>query len=105
MNSDLASKFLIGFAHVLRHQGFLASADQSISFLSATQALGPKSLADIRRAAQAIFAPPPEHRDIFNELFDQYFTMHGLIKTETINSNDINKFTPRDKHGEFTWHC
>ena len=68
MKSDLASKFLIGFAHVLRHQGFLASADQSISFLSATQALGPKSLADIRRAAQAIFAPPPEHRDIFNEL-------------------------------------
>lgn len=91
MKSDLASKFLIGFAHVLRQQGFLASADQSISFLSATQALGPKSLADIRRAAQAIFAPPPEHRDIFNELFDQYFL--GQMSVEKVETETNEEAT------------
>lgn len=88
MKSDLASKLLIGFAHVLRGQGFLASADQSISFLSATRALGPKSLADIRRAARAIFAPPPERRDIFDELFDQYFLGQMSVEKVQYETNE-----------------
>ena len=66
-------KHLIGFAHLLRSEGFLANPDQSKSFLLAIKALGPTSLKDIRLAAHAIFAPSPEKREIFNELFDQNF--------------------------------
>ncbi|XAT60726.1 VWA domain-containing protein [Rhodobacteraceae bacterium Araon29] len=84
MTSDLPNKLLIGFSHVLRGEGFLASTDQSISFLSAIKALGPKSLTDIRRAARAIFAPTPERRDIFEKLFDQYFL--GQITAQKVEN-------------------
>lgn len=81
MTLELPSALLVSFANRLRGAEFLASTDQAISFLAATNALGPRSLDDIRAAALAIFGPPPERRVAFQELFDQHFL--GRTRVET----------------------
>ena len=43
------------------------------TFLSAIDLLGPRSLDDIRRAAHATLAPPPERHEEFDALFDAHF--------------------------------
>ena len=92
-------KHLIGFAHLLRSEGFLANPDQSKSFLLAIKALGPRSLRDIRLAAHAIFAPSPEKREIFNELFDQHFL--GTFSTQPLKEEqeDIHSDQTADTLG------
>tara|TARA_B100000497_G_C7690085_1_gene419315 strand:- start:2366 stop:3466 length:1101 start_codon:yes stop_codon:yes gene_type:complete len=80
MMNNLVSRRLIEFAQVLRGAGFLATTDQSMSFLSATKALGPTSLGDIRLAARAIFGPPPEQKEAFDSLFDQHFLGRVILR-------------------------
>ncbi len=63
----------LDLAALLRANGFAAAPDQTMGFIEATGLLGPKSLADIRRAAIALFAVSPERRGEFDALFDAIF--------------------------------
>jgi uncharacterized protein len=63
----------VGFAALLRANGFAAAPEQTTAFLAAIALLGPRSLDHIRRAAHATLAPPPERRAEFDTLFDAHF--------------------------------
>ncbi len=63
----------LAFPAALRGAGFAAATDATESFLAAVGLLGPKSLADIRRAAHAVYGPPPERRAEFDAVFDAVF--------------------------------
>lgn len=80
--SDLpqATRPFVAFATLLRANGFPVAPEQTLAFLSAITLLGPRSITDIRRAAHAIFAPPPERREEFDALFDAHF----LGRTELV---------------------
>ena len=69
----LAAQPFVAFASLLRANGFAVAPEQTTAFLSAITLLGPRSLHDIRSAAHALFAPPPERHDEFNALFDAHF--------------------------------
>ena len=47
--------------------------EQTAAFLAAIELLGPSGITDIRRAAHATLAPPPERRAEFDALFDAHF--------------------------------
>ncbi len=68
-----AAAHLHGFADILRGAGFAVVREQVVSFMQAVTLLGPRSMADIRDAALATLAPPPEHRAEFESLFRSYF--------------------------------
>jgi uncharacterized protein with von Willebrand factor type A (vWA) domain len=63
----------ISFATLLRLNGFAVAPEQTAAFLAAIGLLGPRSVAEIRRAAHATLAPPPERRGDFDALFDAHF--------------------------------
>ncbi|MDJ1007475.1 MAG: VWA domain-containing protein [Paracoccaceae bacterium] len=88
MSLDLPSARLVGFADTLRAAGFAASTDLAISFLAATQALGPRSLDDIRRAARAVFGPAPERRGEFEALFDAHFLGRNRVVQTSEDTED-----------------
>lgn len=63
----------VRFASVLRSAHFGIAPEQTIAFLAAVDLLGPRGMADIRRAAHATLAPPPERHAEFDALFDMNF--------------------------------
>ena len=63
----------LGFTALLRRAGFAVAPEQSIAWLSAIELLGPQEIGDIRRAARATLAPPPERFAEFDALFDAHF--------------------------------
>lgn len=64
---------LVGFPPLLRAHGFAVAPDQTIGFVAAVGLLGPRHMEDIRRAAVALLAPPPERRAEFDALFARHF--------------------------------
>ena len=68
-----AAQPFVSFPPMLRANGFAAAPEQTMAFLQAVGLLGPRSIADVRRAAHAMFAPPPERRADFDLLFDYHF--------------------------------
>src|SRR5208282_1604989 len=63
----------IGFSGLLRRAGFAVAPEQTMAWLAAIELLGPTEIADIRRAAHATLAPPPERFADFDALFDAHF--------------------------------
>jgi uncharacterized protein with von Willebrand factor type A (vWA) domain len=63
----------LGFTALLRRAGFAIAPEQTIAWLSAIELLGPEEIGDIRRAARATLAPPPERFAEFDALFDAHF--------------------------------
>ena len=63
----------IGFAGLLRRAGFAVAPEQTMAWLAAIELLGPTEITDIRRAAHATLAPPPERFAEFDALFDAHF--------------------------------
>lgn len=63
----------LGFAALLRREGFAVAPEQTMSWLASIELLGPTGIADIRRAARAMLAPPPERFDEFDALFNAHF--------------------------------
>ncbi|MER9297934.1 VWA domain-containing protein [Mesorhizobium sp. M0621] len=68
-----AATSLLGFARLLRRYGFAVAAEQVSGFMQAVTLLGPRSMADIREAALATLAPPPDRRDEFEAHFRSHF--------------------------------
>ena len=75
-----AARPFLTFATLLRSNGFIVAPEQTVAFLAAIDLLGPSGITDIRRAARATLAPPPERRPEFDALFDAHF----LGKTATV---------------------
>lgn len=67
-----ATPFL-GFGRLLRRYGFPVAPEQVSGFMQAVTLLGPRSMADIREAALATLAPPPDRRDEFEAHFRSHF--------------------------------
>ncbi len=63
----------LDFAALLRRAGFAVAPEQTMAWLAAIELLGPQGIGDIRRAAHATLAPPPERFDEFDALFDAHF--------------------------------
>ena len=63
----------LGFTALLRRSGFAVAPEQSMAWLTAIELLGPGEIGDIRRAARATLAPPPERFTDFDALFDAHF--------------------------------
>jgi len=69
----------LAFAPALRGAGFPAAPEQVQGFIAAVGALGPTSMLDIRRAAHALFGPPPERLEAFDAVFDAVFLGRSLV--------------------------
>jgi uncharacterized protein with von Willebrand factor type A (vWA) domain len=70
----------LGFAALLRRAGFPVAPEQTMAWLAGIELLGPREIGDIRRAARATLAPPPERFAEFDALFDAHFL--GTAGTE-----------------------
>ncbi|MBN9223117.1 MAG: VWA domain-containing protein [Mesorhizobium sp.] len=57
----------------MRRHGFPVAPEQGTSFMQAVTLLGPRSMNDIREAALATLAPPPDRRDEFEAHFQSHF--------------------------------
>lgn len=83
-----------GFARLLRRFGFAVAPEQAVSFMRAVALLGPRSMNDIREAALATLAPPPDRRAEFDAHFRAYFhgeaaaTVAGEPEEETAVKDD-----------------
>jgi uncharacterized protein with von Willebrand factor type A (vWA) domain len=73
MSLPAAATHLLGFARIARSAGFAVAPEQATAFMRAVTFLGPRSMDDIREAALATLAPPPDHRSEFDALFRAYF--------------------------------
>src|SRR5665213_170578 len=68
-----AARPFLSFVSLLRANGFAIAPEQTTSFLSAIELLGPRDPEDIRRAGLAMLAPPPERHGAYNTLFRIHF--------------------------------
>jgi uncharacterized protein len=74
----------ISFAGLLRRAGFAVAPEQTMAWLAAIELLGPTEIGDIRRAARATLAPPPERFAEFDALFDAHFlgAISSVVESE-----------------------
>jgi len=68
-----AARAFVAFVALLRRNGFAVAPEQTISFLSAIDLLGPRGVEDVRQAGLATLAPPPERRATYDALFRIHF--------------------------------
>jgi uncharacterized protein len=80
MDTTRAIGHFLAFTAALRHAGFAVAPEQTMAWLAAIELLGPREVGDIRRAARATLAPPPERFAEFNALFDAHFL--GVVVPE-----------------------
>ncbi|MER8575676.1 VWA domain-containing protein [Mesorhizobium sp. M1338] len=80
---------LLGFGRLLRRYGFAIAPEQVSGFMQAVTLLGPRSMADIREAALATLAPPPDRRDEF----EAHFQSHFYGNTSAVVEGDADKET------------
>ncbi len=83
-----AVKPFVEFPSLLRANRFAVAPEQTVSFLTAIDLLGPRSITDIHRAAHALFAPPPERRPEFDALFRAFFMGELVVAPETSADDD-----------------
>ncbi|UVK47674.1 VWA domain-containing protein [Mesorhizobium sp. AR07] len=57
----------------MRRHGFAVAPEQVSGFMQAVTLLGPRSMADIREAALAMLAPPPDRHGEFEAHFQSHF--------------------------------
>jgi len=91
----------VAFATLLRASGFAVAPEQTTAFLSAITLLGPRGLHDIRSAAHALFAPPPERHDEFNALFDAHFLGAVELGREAGEPDPDDLTIQEDRRGGF----
>jgi uncharacterized protein with von Willebrand factor type A (vWA) domain len=77
-----AARLFVAFPALLREHGIAAAPEQTMTFLAAVELLGPRSIADVRKAAVATLAPHPEQRERFDALFDLHFLGGALAEPD-----------------------
>ena len=78
----------VGFTALLRRAGFAVAPEQTMAWLASIELLGPNEIGDIRRAARATLAPPPERFADFDALFDAHFLGAVVPYAETEPSDE-----------------
>lgn len=96
-----AARPFVSFATLVRRHGFAVAPEQTTTFLSAVNLLGPAGLVDIRRAAHATLAPPPERRGDFDALFDAHFLGHTVEVPEPADTVEDEVRVHEDDRGFF----
>jgi len=87
MSREPVLQSLTALATELRLRGFSISPDQTIGFIEAVGILGPQGIEDVRRAAIALFAIPPDRMAEFDAIFKAlYFGLN--IAAEADSSDD-----------------
>ncbi|MEL7275607.1 MAG: VWA domain-containing protein [Pseudomonadota bacterium] len=79
----------------LRDFGFAIAPDQTMGFVEAVGLLGPRSVDDIRRAAGALFAIPPEQREEFDGIFDAIFLGKSLEAVPSAPDDSVDAVEPQ----------
>jgi uncharacterized protein len=87
------------FTALLRRAGFAVATEQTIAWLAAIELLGPNDIGDIRRAARATFAPPPERFAEFDALFDVHFLSSIVPALEAESSEEEPLHAAEDAGG------
>jgi uncharacterized protein len=93
-----AARTFVEFAALLRANGFAIAPEQTTSFLSAIELLGPRSLEDIRRAGLATLGPPPERRAVYDALFRLHFAGGEPLQTDAESDETLR--VQEDSRGE-----
>lgn len=96
-----AARIFVSFPPYVRGHGFSVSTEQTISFLTAIELLGPRSMEDIRRAAHAILAPAAERRAEFDALFQSFFMDQALLAPATSDGDEDELRVRQDDGGTF----
>ena len=89
----------LAFPPALRGAGFAAAPDQTAAFLAAVGLLGPRSMADIRRAARAVYGPGPERAAEFDAVFDAVFLGRSLTLPAEAEGEEAELPPPLDSGG------
>lgn len=96
-----AARPFVTFGTLLRRNAFAVAPEQTTAFLAAVRLLGPKTIADIRRAAHATLAPQPERRSDFDALFDAHFLGETVTALERVETEDDEMRVQEDQRGSF----
>ena len=67
---------------------FPGRAEQTIAFMRGVTLLGPRSMEDIRQAALATLAPPPDRRREFEALFRSFFYGEATVTVDGESDED-----------------
>ena len=82
-----AARIFVSFVALLRANSFAVAPEQTTAFLTAIELLGPRDLGDIRQAALATLAPPPERRATFNRRYGSSAAASGnYFSNEVVRS-------------------
>ncbi|WP_375309781.1 VWA domain-containing protein [Bradyrhizobium sp. A5] len=95
-----ATRIFVSFAGLMRANGFAVAPEQTTAFLTAIELLGPRDLHDIRQAALATLAPPPEHRATFDRLFDLHFRGSEALERVVDGEDDETVRLQDEGHGD-----
>jgi uncharacterized protein with von Willebrand factor type A (vWA) domain len=77
-----AAANLLGFARLLRAAGFRIAPEQAVTFIQGVVLLGPRSMDDIREAACATLAPPPDRIAEFDALYRSWFWGDATVSAD-----------------------
>ncbi|WP_407188352.1 vWA domain-containing protein [Bradyrhizobium centrosematis] len=83
-----AARIFVRFVPLLRANGFAVAPEQTTTFLAAIELLGPRDIEQVRQAALATLAPPPERRATFDRLFDLHFRGSEAITRDDQGEDD-----------------
>jgi uncharacterized protein with von Willebrand factor type A (vWA) domain len=90
---------LLGFARLLRAEGFAVAPEQATCFLAAVELLGPGSMEDIRQAALAALGVEPDRLGEFEKLFRAWFW--GEVAAPAVNGDDEETRVKDDRGGGY----
>jgi uncharacterized protein with von Willebrand factor type A (vWA) domain len=79
----------LAFPQALRATGFPASPDRTETFLTAVGLLGPRRMADVRRAAHAVYGPGPDRQEMFDTVFDAVFLGRSIAAPAPGDPEDL----------------
>ncbi len=88
MTLPQAVRPLVEFPAVLRGHGFAVAPDQIMGFVEAVGLLGPRDMADIRRAAIAMLAIPHDREAEFDALFRAFFLGQTIAAPVPVPDDD-----------------
>ena len=90
---------LIGFATLLRVNGFPVAPDQTTAFVAAVGLLGPRRMSDIHAAALATFAPAPERHAEFDALYRAHFLGQSMEGVQAADDEETRVSDPESDDG------
>ena len=100
MTLPAAARHLVAFAPILRANGFAVAPDQTMAFVEAVGLLGPRGIADIRKASMATMGINADRRDDFNALFDAHFLGASLPQAVPGDDEEVEAHEATGESGD-----